>query len=143
MSATTGSAARVLRQFDPATAAPAPVRAPEAPRLRIVRSPHADRSRAPFVLLCVALVCAAMATVLVLNIQMARDSFAASDVQVRVAQTAQDVQRIRSELDAAASPAELASRSRSLGMVPQEAQAFLRLSDGTVLGVPAAEGGRG
>jgi hypothetical protein len=139
----TGSAARVLRQFDPATTTgPEPTRV-TSPRLRIVRSPHADRSRTPFVLLCVGLVCAAMVAVLVLNIQMARDSFAATGVQRQVAQTAQDVQRIQSQLDAASSPSHLAARARSLGMVQQGAQGFLRLSDGKIVGTPAVAGSKG
>jgi hypothetical protein len=138
----TGSAARVLRQFDPATTPTPGVERPSAPRLRIVRSPHADRSRAPFVMLCVGLVCAAMVAVLVLNIQMARDSFQATAVQLQVAQTAQDVQRLQSQLDTASSPSHLASQARSLGMVTQGAQGFLRLSDGKIIGT-TTDGAKG
>jgi hypothetical protein len=137
---TTGSAARVLRQFDPATVPTPSVERGTAPRLRIVRSPQTDRSRLPFALLCFGLVCAAMVGVLVLNIQMARDSFAASDVQRQVAQTAQEAQRIQSRLDTSSSPSHLAAQARSLGMKAQGVQGFLNISDHTITGTGVGGG---
>jgi len=146
MTASAGAPARVLRQFEPAAdpgvGAPRAAEAPR-PRLRVVRAPATGRSRVPFVALCVAIVAGALVTALLLNIQMARDSFERNTLNAQVSQTAQGVQDLTSKLDAASAPGALARTARSLGMVPSTGQGFLRLSDGKVIATPEAAGAKG
>ncbi len=108
-----------------------------------MRAPATGRSRVPFVALCVAIVAGALVTALLLNIQMARDSFERNTLNAQLAQTAQDTQDLTSRLDAASAPSALARTARSLGMVPGAGQGFLRLSDGKVIATPEVAGAKG
>ena len=94
----------------------------------------------PFVALCMGVLVASLLAVLLLNTRMAQGEFTRYALQTRVAQSAQNQQRIATALDAAASPAALAAAARSLGMVPSPGGAYLRLADGAVLGDPVPAG---
>lgn len=61
----------------------------------------------------------------------------------RVAQTKLDreTQVLREQIDALESPQFLAANAEALGMVPNAAPVYLRLSDGAVLGQPTAAAG--
>lgn len=128
-----------LPQFAPAPR-PAPQRATPAPRarLRVVHAPAHERTRVPFVLLCMSILAAALLGALLLNTSMARGAYEAHDLTRQLASLARDEQGLSTALDAKASPAELAAAAQALGMVPAPGLAFLRLSDGAVLGTPAA-----
>jgi hypothetical protein len=130
-----------LPQFAPTTAPrPSPSRAPSIaprPRLLLVRAPAHERTRVPFVLLCMAILASALLGALLLNTSMARGAYEAHDLEVRLASLARDEQSLSTAKDAKASPAQLAASATALGMVPAPGLAFLRLSDGAVLGKPA------
>ncbi len=81
-------------------------------------------------------------TVLLLNTHMAQGEYSRYALQTRLAQSAQNQQRIATDLDGAAAPARLAAAAQALGMVPSPGGAYLRLADGAVLGdaVPAGAG---
>jgi len=129
------------RSFEPA---PAPERARfEAPRLRLVRAPQHARTRVPFVLLCIAILVSALLGALVLNTSMARGAYQAHDLQIALAQEARTEQDLTAQLLAHKAPAALAASARALGMVPASGLAFLRLSDGAVLGSPTPAGAGG
>lgn len=126
----------------------APVSAPgrsrtAAPRLRLVRAPQQTRTRVPFVLFCITILVAALLGALVLNTSMARGAYQAHDLQIELAQLARTEQDLNSQLLAHRAPGQLAASARALGMVPAPELAFLRLSDGAVLGspTPARAGG--
>jgi hypothetical protein len=112
------------------------------PRLRIVRAPSAQRTRAPFILLCVAVLVGALLAALMLNVAMAQSAFTLRDQQVELARLTEQQQKVEQQLGRAASPEVLAGRARALGMVPALAPAFIQLSDGTIIGEsgPAARG---
>lgn len=134
MSAVRATAVRTAPQ-------PLPVSQP-APRLRVVRAPAHARTRVPFVVLCMSVLVGALLGALLLNTSMAQGEYQRFDLQNRLAQSAQAQQQMRTELQHAASPAELAQRAGSLGMVPSGG-AYLRLADGAVLGDPTpARAGR-
>jgi len=117
----------------------APARRPgtaPAPRLRVVAAPEQARARVPFVLFCIAIVVAALLGVLVLNTSLARGSFEQSDLRSQLAKLSESEQTLNSQLEHAASPKQLADAALHLGMVPAPPEAFLRLSDGTVIGNP-------
>jgi hypothetical protein len=116
----------------------APVRRAAAltPRLRVVAAPEQARARVPFVLFCIAIVSAALLGVLVLNTSLARGSFEQSHLRGELAKLSETQQSLSSRLDFAASPAQLAAAGLKLGMVPAPPEAFIRLSDSTVIGNP-------
>jgi hypothetical protein len=126
------------QSFAPARVAPA---APErgrvpASRLKLVRAPLTTRTRVPFVLLCIAILVGALLGALILNTSMARGSYQAHDLQITLAELARTDQDLNTRLLANKSPGQLAASARTLGMVPAPELAFLRLSDGAVLGAP-------
>ena len=126
----------------PRPAPPTPAAAPR-PRLRVVRAPAHARTRVPFVLLCMAVLVASLLGALVLNTSMAQGEYERSALQTRFAQSAQAQQDMRSQLEQAAAPAQLAAAASALGMVPTTTGGYLRLADGAVLGNPAPAGAAG
>ncbi|KRE61537.1 hypothetical protein [Nostocoides sp. Soil756] len=106
-----------------------------APRsLRVVAPPAAD-GNGLFIALCVALVLGGFVGVLVLNTAMAKGSYTMRDLQRRSDQLTDTQDDLRHALDRVSGPGPLAREARALGMVPATTAAFLRLSDGKVLGV--------
>lgn len=92
--------------------------------------------RAPFVLLVGSLLAGGLAGLLVLHTALAEDSFRLHDLKVRSAALTDREQAIEQRVAAAAAPKRLAARARALGMVRSTNPAFIRLSDGKVLGRP-------
>jgi hypothetical protein len=111
-----------------------PRRQPAPRRLRVVAPPPAAGSGL-FLGLCVLLLFGGFVGVLVLNTSMAKGSFILKDLQRRSDALADTQDDLRHALDEVSGPGPLASRARSLGMVPAQSPAFLRLADGSVLGV--------
>jgi len=93
--------------------------------------------------MCMGVLVASLLAVLLLNTWMAQGEYTRYSLQTRLAHSAQNQQRLATNLDEGAAPAQLAAAARSLGMVPSPGGAYLRLSDGAVLGdpVPAGSGG--
>ena len=123
----------------------APAGAPASvptPRLRLVRAPAHTRTRVPFVLTCMAVLAGALLSALLLNTQMASNAYARYDLSNELGRLDQDAKDLVAELDQKSSPAELAKAAGELGMVPSEGTGWIRLSDGTVQGAPAASGDR-
>jgi hypothetical protein len=77
---------------------------------------------------------------LVFNTQMQQVSFAATAMEQRAAELNARQQQLQLELDELRDPQRVALQARRLGMVPMSAPAFLRLSDGKVLGNPTPAG---
>ncbi|HEX5533675.1 MAG TPA: hypothetical protein VFX33_08040 [Actinomycetales bacterium] len=124
------------------SASTAPARAPRVgqsrrrPRLQVVTPPPTSRSRGPFILGCTALLVVSLLGLLVLNISLSRGAYEVHDLQARATALTEREQQISEELASRAAPARLAQDARKLGMVPAGAPAFIRLSDGKVLGKP-------
>lgn len=139
------AAAPRARSAAPGRPAPHPTERPAAPRerLRVVGAPAQARTRVPFVVACMAVLASALLGVLLLNTSMAQGAYEKHEMQSRLARSAQEQQRLTAALDQAAAPAHLADAARALGMVPSASGAYLRLSDGVVLGNPAPAGGAG
>ena len=115
---------------------PAARRAPATTprRLRVV-APPAAQGNGLFVALCIALVLGGFVGVLLLNTAMAKGSYTMRELQHRSAELADTQDDLRHDLDTVSGPGPLAREARALGMVPAASPAFLRLSDGEVLGV--------
>ncbi len=108
-------------------------------QLKVVAPPEIQGNGA-FLALCILLLLAGFVGVLVLNTAMAKGSFTMRDLQQRSDALTDSQDSLRHSIDAVSGPGPLAQRARSLGMVPAETAAFLRLSDGKVLGVAKPAG---
>jgi hypothetical protein len=116
--------------------APASRPAPAAPRLRVVSAPAHTRSRAGLVFGCIALLGGGLVALLLLNVSLERGSYVLQDEQTQQTRLQDQAQALREQLAALQSPENLAAQATKLGMVPNPNAAFLRASDGRVLGVP-------
>ena len=125
-----------------ASARPGPSRAappgppPCAPELRLVpglpprarrRSFAAPGSRAPFVLLVVALLVGTTLGLLILNTVIAVDSLKATSLRAENAERAQEVQRLEQQVTTAGTPAEIARAAEAAGLVPAGTAGYLVL----------------
>lgn len=104
--------------------------------LRVVREQQAH-GQPGFAAACLALLVAGLIGVLMLNTAMAKGSFVLGDLQDTSNELADAEEALSHAIDAQSAPAVLAQRALDMGMVPAETAAFLRLSDGKVLGVAA------
>ena len=117
-------------------ARPGPRRATTpAPRQLKVVAPPETRGNGAFLALCVLLLLGGFVGVLMLNTAMAKGSYTMRDLQRRSDSLTDQQDSLRHTIDSVSGPGPLARRARDLGMVPAETAAFLRLSDGKVLGV--------
>lgn len=105
-------------------------------RLSLVPPPRTGAPRAPFVVLLGTLLTAGLAGLLVLHTALAEDSFRLQDVKNRSALLADREQALAQEVAREAAPRRLAARAEALGMVRSVNPAFIRLSDGVILGRP-------
>lgn len=109
-------------------------------RLTLVPRPSRQAPRVPFLVLVGLVLLTGVIGLLLFNTHMQQASFRATGLETRAAALHAQEQGLRMELDHLRDPQRVAQRARSLGMVPVANPAFLKLSDGTVLGqaVPAA-----
>jgi hypothetical protein len=114
----------------------------ETPRLRVVSGAPLRHGGAAFGVVCASLLAIGLISLLLLNTVLAQGSFTLSKLRA-TSDHLTDVQgALNQSLDASKSPASLALRATRMGMVPAQSAAFLRLSDGKVIGVaqPASPG---
>jgi hypothetical protein len=109
-------------------------------RARLTVVPRASRRRAarvPFVALVSLLLVGGVAGLLFFNTSMQQASFTATDMENEVALLNAHEQSLKMQLESLRDPQRVAVEARKMGMVPPSTPAFLRLSDGAVLGKPA------
>ena len=113
-----------------------------APRLRVVTGAPLRHGDAALGVVCAILLAAGLMALLVLNTALAQGSFTVQKLQSTSDQLADAQAALNQSLDASKSPANLATRAIAMGMGPAQSAAFLRLSDGKVIGVakPATAG---
>ncbi|WP_353813910.1 hypothetical protein [Agromyces sp. SYSU T00266] len=116
---------------------------PAAPRLRPAPEPGARRTRPRLAYAVVALASiGAIAVVqLLLSIAMTQGAYEMDAQLLRQAELQREQQKLSDDLDRLESPQFLAANAEALGMVPNAAPVYLRLSDGAVLGDPTAAAG--
>lgn len=120
-------------------AARAPVRRESSPqRLRVVPGAAGEPRGGLFAALCVTLLAGGLLAVLLLNTALAQGSFVLHDLQARSGELDDTQEALTQAIDAQRAPGQLARQARALGMVPADSVAFLRLSDGKILGVAKA-----
>lgn len=114
----------------------APQRRTAAPQpLRVVPGQAGHPGSAMFAALCMLLLVGGLMGLLMLNTSMAEGSFTLHKLQATSGQLTDSEEALTAAIDAQKAPANLAARASKLGMVPADSAAFLRLSDGAVLGV--------
>ena len=114
----------------------APQRRTAAPQpLRVVPGKAGHPGSAMFAALCMLLLVGGLMGLLMLNTSMAEGSFTLHKLQATSGQLTDTQEALTAAIDAQKAPANLAARASKLGMVPADSAAFLRLSDGAVLGV--------
>ncbi len=107
----------------------------------MVPSRPVDAPRAPFVVLVVLLLAGGVAGLLAFNTTMQQNAFTATALQHRADALAARQQSLAMDLERLRDPQHLAARAKKIGMVPPPTPAFVRLSDGKVLGQPVAATG--
>lgn len=110
-------------------------------RLRAVAPPTSRLSRAPFLLVLIAVFGLGMAGLLMLNTTLQNQAFTARDLNRQATELAYTQADLENQLDVLSAPPELARRASALGMRPNPYPALLRLPDGKVLGEPTAVAG--
>lgn len=124
---------------------PARVRPPRAAaaaveraRLAVVPNRSLRAPRAPFAVLVFVILVAGVVGLLMFNTHMQQASFRATRLADRAEALAAKRQALDMELERLRDPQRLADAGRKLGMVVPTVPAFVRLGDGTVVGVPTS-----
>jgi hypothetical protein len=109
----------------------------ERARLTVVpRTTRRRAARVPFVALVSLILVAGVAGLLFFNTSMQQVSFTATRLEHRAAVLDAEQQGLQMDLDSLRNPQRLALRAKHLGMVPAASPAFIKITDGTVLGTP-------
>jgi hypothetical protein len=119
--------------------APAPRFSPESAKaagLRLVRPVRSRARRAPFVVVVLTVLSVGLVGLIVMSTILQAQSFEAERLNRQAAALETQQQSLTRQVDRLQSPANVARRAIALGMVPNTNPAFLRLSDGKVLGKP-------
>jgi hypothetical protein len=110
----------------------------ERARLSVVPARAAGAPRAPFVTLVLLLLAGGVVGLLMFNTNMQQSSFYATALQQQASALSDKKQGLDMELEQLRSPQQLATSAHDLGMVAPPQPAFVRISDGKVLGQPLA-----
>lgn len=105
-------------------------------RARLSVVPRQDRAagKVPFVILVGLVLLGGVVGLLMFNTHMQKSSFYVSSLQTKATDLHEQAQQMRLDLEKARDPQALAEWALANGMVPPDSPAFLRLSDGKVLG---------
>lgn len=108
----------------------------ERTRLTVVPARRVRAPRTPFAVLVLGLLAAGVVGLLMFNTQMQQASFHATALEQRADALVARQQSLTMELARLRDPQRLAHEAKKLGMVAPSVPAFLRLSDGAVVGRP-------
>lgn len=104
--------------------------------LRLVAPVRSRASRAPFVVVVLTVLGAGLVGLILLSTVLQAQAFEIARLSTRAEALGVQQQELRREVDRLQAPAALAERAIRLGMVPNANPAFLRPSDGEVIGDP-------
>lgn len=108
----------------------------ERARLTVVPRRRTRAPKVPFVSLVSLLLVGGVVGLLLFNTNMQQLSFVASSMEARATALSAQEESLRIQLHRLRDPQRVAAEARRLGMVPASSPAFIRLSDGKVLGTP-------
>lgn len=129
-----------LARSYPRPGSPRPQAAQPPSRLEIVptRSQRRARPRTVFAIASVTIVVGIVVAQLLLSVAVAQGAFRLNSLQTTTTALQRSAQVASEDLDRVESPQYLAENANELGMVSNSTPAYLRLSDGAVLGSPQA-----
>lgn len=93
-------------------------------------------SRAPFLVLVLALAIGGLVGLVLLNTAVNENAFRLHDLDTKQSSLDKQEQQLEQALDNRSSPAKLAAQAKKMGLVPAGDPAFVVLPDGTVVGTP-------
>ena len=111
-----------------------PRAAPLAP-LRVVPAAIRRTGGGVFAVLCITLLAAGLVALLMMNTALASGIYQMKDLQATSGTLTDQQEQLTQVVDDLRSPRNLADRAQQLGMVPAKSMAFVRLSDGAIIGV--------
>jgi ABC-type enterobactin transport system permease subunit len=88
-----------------------------------------------FALICMVLLAAGLVALLMMNTALASGIYQLKDLQARSGTLTDTQEQLTQVVDDLRSPRTLADAAQALGMVPAKSMAFVRLSDGAIIGV--------
>lgn len=103
--------------------------------LRVVPAAIRQTGSGLFAALCLALLAAGLVALLMFNTALAQGTFQLRDLQGTSGTLTDTQEQLTQAVDALRSPSSLADKAQALGMVPATSMAFIRLSDGALIGV--------
>jgi uncharacterized protein HemX len=115
---------------------PLPAGARSSPLTVVVPGASRRAARVPFVLVVVLALALGVVGLLLVNTSLQQGAFRLAALQTQAADLLARQQGLELAVEAQRDPQRVAARAQRLGMVPNPNPAFLRLSDGRVLGVP-------
>lgn len=119
-----------------------PTTAPRHVEIVTTRSQRRARPKSFYAVVAVGAVFALLLAQLLLSIVLSDGAYQISSLQAEQNQLARTEQDLAERLDLLASPQSLAQKAEALGMVMGSGSpAFLRLSDGAIIGTPVAASG--
>lgn len=108
----------------------------ERARLTVVPRRTQKAPRVPFVSLVSLLLVTGVVGLLLFNTSMQQSSFVATSMEEQATVLAAKEESLQMQLEQLRDPQRVATRAKRMGMVPASSPAFIRLSDGEILGKP-------
>ncbi|MCW2781860.1 MAG: hypothetical protein JWR35_2309 [Marmoricola sp.] len=108
----------------------------ERARLSVVPRGPSRAKRTPFAVLVLVLLAGGVVGLLVFNTNMQQNSFYETSLQTRANALVAQQESLNMDLEALRNPQRLARAAKAVGMVAPPNPAFVRLSDGKILGTP-------
>ncbi|HWM00089.1 MAG TPA: hypothetical protein VNP20_22310 [Nocardioidaceae bacterium] len=103
-------------------------------RLSVVRGRTTNAPRVPFAALVLTVLGLGLVGLLVLNTSLQQGAFQARDMEDRAQVLTEQREALELQVAELREPQRVADRAAAMGMVPNDSPAFLRLTDGKVLG---------
>jgi hypothetical protein len=103
--------------------------------LRVVPAAIRRSGNGVFAVACMVLLAAGLVSLLMMNTALASGIYQLKDLQVRSGSLTDQQEQLTQVVDDLRSPRNLADKAQQLGMVPAKSMAFVRLSDGSIIGV--------
>ena len=103
--------------------------------LRVVPAAIRRTGGGVFAVLCIVVLAAGLVALLMMNTALASGIYQLKDLQGQSGTLTDQQEQLTQAVDDLRSPRNLAAKAQQLGMVPAKSMAFIRISDGSVIGV--------
>ena len=103
--------------------------------LRVVPAAIRRTGSGVFAVICITLMAAGLVALLMMNTALASGIYQLKDLQAQSGTLTDQQEQLTQAVDDLRSPRNLAAKAQQLGMVPAKSMAFVRLSDGSIIGV--------